>query len=116
MEDGEEMPIGPRRPQIELLLPSEEGAKSESYGYEYYSMNREQKLSRSKPDRDRVSLPKTRGGWTFVVLLAVVALYFYLNPSVVPAFFGQWKEWVLAQQRDIFSSGGGYGVLPQRNP
>jgi hypothetical protein len=76
-------------------------------------MNTAQKFASSKPDRDMVSMPKARGGWTLFIVIGAVALFFYWKPDAVPSTFTQLKEWVLSQQRDLFSEGGGYGELPK---
>ncbi len=76
-------------------------------------MNTAQKLASSKPDRNEVSLPKARGGWTLFILIGAAALFFYWKPTVVQEAFAKMKAWVLTQRQEIFSEGGGYGELPK---
>ena len=76
-------------------------------------MNTAQKLASSKPDRDKVALPKARGGWTFYILIVGIALYIYWKPNTFTSAFTTMKEWVLSQRQEIFSDGGGYGELPK---
>ena len=113
MEDGEETPKTPERPKLGPRPPSAEDSQSESYGNAYYSMNTAQKLASSKPDRDKVQMPKARGSWTWILLLTAAALYVYWHPTSITNTFSTIKGWVLAQQRDLFSEGGGYGELPK---
>jgi len=116
VEDGEETPKTPERPKLGPRPPSPKEPQSESYGSAYYSMNTAQKLASSKPDRNKVQVPKARGGWTWILLLAAAALYFYLHPNLFTNAFSKTKSWILTQQRDLFSEGGGYGELPKDNP
>lgn len=76
-------------------------------------MNTAQKLASSKPDRDMGSLPKSRGGWKMIILIAAIALFFYWKPNAITSTFADLKAWILTQQKQIFSQGGGYGELPK---
>ena len=113
MEDGDETPRTPERPKLGPRPPSPEEPQPESYGREYYTMNTAQKLASSKPDRDKVSVPKARGGWSLIIVLTAGALYFYWKPDSITSSFATLREWILGQQRDLFSQGGGYGELPK---
>jgi hypothetical protein len=117
VDDGEETPKTPVRPKLGPRPPSpEKDEQQESYGREYYSMNTAQKLASSKPDRDKVSLPKARGGWTWILMLAAAAALFYWKPDTLTSAFATMKEWIFAQRKEIFSRGAGYGELPEDNP
>jgi hypothetical protein len=76
-------------------------------------MNTAQKLASSKPDRDKPPPPKAQGGWSLYILIAAIALYVYWKPDTFTSAFAKMKEWVLNQQQEIFSEGGGYGELPK---
>lgn len=113
MEDGEETSRTPERPKLGAHSPSPGESQPEPYGHEYYAMNTAQKLASSKPDRDRVSLPKARGGWTMFILLIAAGAYIYWKPYTISSAFEKMKSWVLNQRQEIFSERGGYGELPK---
>jgi hypothetical protein len=113
MEEREATPQTPERPILGSHPQSAKEAEPEPYGREYYSLNMAHKLASSKPDHTKISHSRSHGGWALPLLIVAAALYFYLNPHIIISSLGKWKEWILAQQQDVFSRGGGYGTLPQ---